>query len=123
MNSVSLDTIASIATQATAAPEQLSVNGRLETIDEVVTFVAFAIVAIVSARWLVRSRHDPLRFAAWRPNTLREDGVAFAVFVYLVAVLLAGSLTGQFEADADSDIGPLAASMFPRAPRRRQTSR
>lgn len=78
-----------------------SIPDRLSTADHVLFVVALLILVLSSGSWLFRSRRDPLEGAPVRPNRVREDSVALAVVVFLMAGLLAGwlarGLTGETE--------------------------
>ena len=97
-----MPTILSQIVQKTAAvAEPTRVQDMLWTIDQALSAGAVVLAGCTGVWWAVRSGPDALRNAPARPNRLREDAVAVAVLVYLLAMVLISGLvelaTGQTE--------------------------
>ena len=93
--------LSQIVQEAAAASEPTRTQHVLSTVDQALSAGALVLVVCTGVWWTARSGPDPLRSAPARPNQLREDAVALAVLVYLLAMVLISGLvelaTGQTE--------------------------
>jgi len=82
----------------------------LESIDSVLGAAALVGLAVAAVCWAVWSRRDPLINAPFRRNDLREDGLAVAVLVYLLAALAATGGAGLLGLDENKAVVRLVAA-------------
>jgi len=80
----------------------------LVAVDLIITVVAGLCLAALVIRWAVRRLGDPLAAAPSRPNSLREDALAFAVAAYLAGLLAFAGGVKLAAGEADSLAGSLA---------------
>ena len=93
------------------APEETvnAVEQLLSTIDQTVFGLAVVRVIIAVVWWVGWSRRDPLRVCPLRPNRVREDSLALAVFVYLAAAMLLGAVARALSGDAENAVARVVA--------------
>lgn len=93
--------LSQIVQKTGAVTEPTRAQDVLWAVDQALSVGALVLAGCTGVWWAVRSRSDPLRNAPARPNQLREDTVAAAVLVYLLAMVLISGLvelaTGQTE--------------------------
>ncbi len=99
--------LSQVAAPGVAAAEPNPTQHVLTMIDRILSGVAVALAVIIGAYLLARPKRDPLRSAPLRPNRLREDALALAVVVYLLAAAFIAGLVQLFTGLTESIISTI----------------